>query len=87
MAICHDSVKQKIAILRDRLEKQKLSYQIFKGREINQRFPGLNFNEEFTAMYEPNGMVLKADKCLRVLKVYILIIYSSNLPIAEYIMH
>jgi len=78
LAICHSSVKQKIEILKGRLEKQNISYQIYKGHEINEHFSGLKFSEEFTAMFEPNGIVLKADKCIRVLKVKVIIYVNRN---------
>ena len=69
--ISHDSTKEKLEILKQRLQRAKFDYQVYQGQEIGKRFPGLKFDENFAATYEPNGIVLKASKCLVALKVKI----------------
>ena len=46
-----------------------LDYEVLKSDEMTKRYPGLKFDPTFQALYEPNGMVLKADKCLNALRV------------------
>jgi hypothetical protein len=43
---------------------------MFRGQEITDNFPHLqNYGQEWTAVYEPSGATLLADKCLQALQV------------------
>ena len=69
LAICHDSVKEKLGIIAASLNSSTSHYQLLSGSEFHNQYPGLKFDESFHALHESNGIVIKADRALAALKV------------------
>jgi glycine/D-amino acid oxidase-like deaminating enzyme len=53
------------------MDRLKLHNEIISGPEISRRYPGLDYNETYTALVDGAAGVLDADRCLRAFQVEI----------------
>ena len=68
------------------LKEAKIDYKLLVGKEISEKFPHLkNYakdeNEakvEWSAIYEPGGVTLLADKCLEAIQVQFAFLSDFN---------
>ncbi|XP_076802861.1 peroxisomal sarcosine oxidase-like [Clavelina lepadiformis] len=73
LSMAEDSVKHKtLDPIMQNLFQRGIECHYYKGNEIMKKFPGIKCDEDFHGFYEPNGIVLKADKCLLALRNEIL---------------
>ena len=46
------------------MKRNGVDFSILKGKEISEKFKHFNFDEKWSAVFDPNGGVLFADKCI-----------------------
>lgn len=67
----------------EQAECNSQAYDIIAGEDIEARFPGLKIDSKHKAMYEENGIVLKPEKILEVLRV-IRVLLASVFDVITY---
>ncbi len=63
------------------LKAQGLEHRVLSGSDIRQQFPPIQADDTCEAVYEPQGAVLRADRCLAAL----LVVYSGIIRIPRHI--